>query len=266
MQDDTSTARTGAPASAPLWTGAAPPAVPGGRRIYAIADIHGHLDLLERLLDLIAADAETAPPARPVLVFLGDYIDRGPQSRGVVDRLASGPPATGPLAEAEWITLRGNHEDYLLRFLDNTRVGPSWFCNGGMDTVRSYAGSAVHGNEADMAALQMALLWAIPPVHQRFLSRLDVAHREGDYLFVHAGIRPGIPLESQDPHDLMWIRGIFLASDAPFGAMVVHGHSITTTPDIRANRIGIDTGAFCNGRLTALVLEGTERRFLTAEL
>ncbi len=265
MQADTRSVLFPTGADDAPWTGIEPPRVPAGRRIYAIGDIHGRLDLMESLLDLIAADVEKTAEIHPVIVFLGDYIDRGPKARGVVERLIEGPPHTGPLAGAEWVALRGNHEDYLLRFLDNARVGPSWLCNGGMETVRSYTGPLTPETETDMAALQLALIWALPPAHLRFLSRLNVAHREGDYLFVHAGLRPGVALADQDPHDLMWIRHAFLAATEPFGAMVVHGHSISETPTIRANRIGIDTGAYCNGRLTALVLDGAERRFLTAE-
>jgi len=239
--------------------------VPAGRRIYAIGDIHGRLDLLERLLDLIAADAAQSPPEHLAVIFLGDLIDRGPQSRGVVERVAAGPSPHGPLAAAEWVALCGNHEDYLLTFLADTRVGPSWFKNGGFETVRSYAGAAADQAEGDLAALQMALLRTLPRPHLRFLSGLPVTHVEGDYFFVHAGVRPKVALKDQDPADMMWIRGQFLGSDADFGKVVVHGHSVVPDPDIRSNRIGIDTGAWRTGRLTALVLEDAQRRFLEAK-
>ena len=240
--------------------------VPAGSRIYAVGDIHGRDDLLERLLAGIAADAATSPPPRLAVIFLGDLIDRGPDSRGVVERVAAGPPAQGPLAEAEWVVLCGNHEDYLLNFLADTRAGPSWFKNGGLETVRSYADDAViAAAEGDLAALQMALLRALPRPHLRFLSGLPVSHVEGDYFFVHAGVRPKVALADQDPVDMMWIRTPFLASDENFGKVVVHGHSVVATPEIRPNRIAIDTGAWRSGQLTALVLEGGERRFLEAK-
>ncbi len=244
--------------------------VPAGSRIYAIGDIHGRRDLLDEILRLIGRDAgeprwagETVPQ-RWVVVFLGDYVDRGPDSRGVVERILAGPPGRGPLAAADWVALRGNHEDYMLRFLSDVSVGAAWCYNGGLDTVRSYAGALPDGAEGDMAALQLRLARAVPPAHLRFLARLPLWHAEGDYLFVHAGLRPGIAISLQDPLDLLWIRDEFLHSGASFGKVVVHGHSVTSVPEIRANRIGIDTGAYHSGLLTALVLEGDDRRFLVA--
>lgn len=245
------------------WDPSRLPRVPAGRRVFAVGDVHGRLDLLDRLLGRVAMDMAAAPGPRPVLVFLGDYVDRGPHSREVVERLMAGPPAHGPLAGAEWICLKGNHEEYMVRFLSEAQVGPAWLHYGGAATVASYAGPLERGDETDVAAMQMLLDRHLPPAHLRFLSRLELIHQEGDYCFVHAGLRPGVPLDAQDPHDMMWIRDDFLFDPTPLERMVVHGHSISPIPEIRPNRIGIDTGAYASGILTALVLEGTEKRFLT---
>ncbi len=241
----------------------AQPRVPDGRRVYAVGDVHGRLDLLEQLLARIENDAARHPARSVGLIFLGDYVDRGPDSRGVVARLAAGPPASGPLAGAGWTCLKGNHEDCLIRFLDETHLGRAWCRNGGLETVRSYAGNSLpEGVENDMAALQLILSQAMPPAHVRFLARLPLTHREGDYLFVHAGIRPGVALEDQEPSDLLWIRDDFLFDSRPLGVTVVHGHTPVPAPEIRANRIGIDTAAYRSGALTALVLEGSDMKFL----
>lgn len=242
---------------------AAPARTPAGTRVYAVGDIHGRADLLDRLLAEIADDVRSRPAGRVVMVFLGDYVDRGPQSRAVVERLLAGP--AGPLAGAEWVCLKGNHEEYIIRFLTEVSVGPAWCLNGGLATVRSYAGPLPEGGEGDMAGMQLALSRSLPPAHLRFLSRLPLTHVEGGYVFVHAGIRPGVALEDQDPADLMWIRDDFLFDDTPCEKVVVHGHTPTAIPEIRPYRIGIDTGAFRSGRLTALVLEGTDRSFIVAE-
>jgi serine/threonine protein phosphatase 1 len=242
-------------------------AVPPGTRVYAVGDIHGRADLLELMLGEIEADAGrvwVGPllPTRLVLVFLGDLVDRGSDSRAVMERLARGRPDRGPLAAAEWVCLRGNHEDFMTRFLADFSAGPAWMRNGGLETVRSYAGDAVSALVADYPSMQQALYRSMPPAHLRFLARLRLRHMEGDYLFVHAGLRPGVPLDRQDGFDLMWIRDDFLFSDEDFGKIVVHGHSVATAPEVRANRIGIDTGAYRTGRLTCLALEGNERRFI----
>lgn len=235
---------------------------PPGTRVYAVGDIHGRADLLDGLLGLIAGDLSHARPPRVVLVFLGDYVDRGPDSRKVIDRLAAGAPSDGPLAGTEWVAIRGNHEDIMMEFLADFSVGGAWFRNGGLDTVRSYAGELPEGAAADGPAMQRLLYRSLPPAHLRFFSRLALRHDEGGYLFVHAGIRPDLPLDRQDRYDLMWIRDDFLFSDADLGKVVVHGHSQVSTPEIRPNRIAIDTGAYRTGRLTCLVLEGADRRFL----
>lgn len=235
--------------------------VPDGTRVYAVGDVHGRLDLLDFVLRRIREDARDAP-ARRILVLLGDYIDRGPASAGVLDRLLEGPPAG-----FERVMLKGNHEDTLGRFLaGDLGAAPSWLAYGGRETLESYGIDPPPrgGGAPPLAALRSALAAAMPDSHRALLDRLVPSHAEGGYLFAHAGVRPGVPLAAQSADDLMWIREPFLSSDADFGAVVVHGHSISATPDIKANRIGIDTGAYHTNRLTCLVLQGTDRRFLTS--
>jgi serine/threonine protein phosphatase 1 len=238
-----------------------PPSVPEDSRLYAVGDIHGRTDLLTRMLARIAEDAAAGAPGRRVLIFLGDYVDRGPDSAGVLDILIDHIPDG-----FESVFLMGNHEQFMLDFLDKGIMGESWLSNGGRATFSSYGLDALGfflGNRT-LADLRADLMEALPDRHRRFLDGLRPCHREGDYFFVHAGVRPGIPLERQDPFDLLWIRGLFLNSRQDFGAVVVHGHSIEPEPDVHANRIGIDTGAYQSGRLTCLVLEGTARRFIVA--
>jgi serine/threonine protein phosphatase 1 len=244
---------------APDWI---QPSVPAGTRVYAVGDIHGQRGLFERLLEKIAADLAYSAPERVVLVSLGDIIDRGAESRRVIE-LLMGEAATGELAGIQIVTIRGNHEDSLTQFLADFSTAAGWLRYGGLETIRSYAGSIPDGMVQDWPALQKLLYRSLPPDHLRFLARMPVSHVEGDYLFVHAGIRPGVALERQDPYDLMWIREPFLSSTQPARKLVVHGHTVVPAPDIRPNRIGIDTGAYRSGRLTCLVLEGDERRFLS---
>jgi len=241
--------------------GRAGPSAPPGSRVYAIGDVHGRLDLLKRLLGLIREDAAQAKSARKALVYLGDYIDRGPDSKGVIDLLLSRPMRDAGFEE---IPIMGNHEDILLQFLADVRCGPHWFAYGGMATLESYGvrPPRLMAAEEDLVRAQRELAGRIPPAHLDFLRRMKLTHEEGDYLFMHAGLRPGVALDEQIAQDLMWIRDEFLESNADFGKLVVHGHTIAETPQQRANRIGIDTGAYATGVLTALVLEGNGRRFL----
>ena len=235
------------------------PALPAGTRLYAVGDIHGCVDLLRALSQLIHEDAYRRQAPRNVIVYLGDFIDRGPDSRGVIETLLN-----EPLPGFESHHLRGNHEDIMLRFLSDTSVGSSWLNFGGRETLQSYGveAPAPYAPAAEMQRAQHELQLRLPPAHLDFLRRLDVSHGEGDYFFAHAGVRPGVPLDQQRDEDMLWIRDEFLRSDASFGRIVVHGHSITREPDVRKNRIGIDTGAFASNRLTALVAEGTEWFFL----
>jgi serine/threonine protein phosphatase 1 len=235
-------------------------AVAPGSRVYAIGDIHGRLDLLTRLHALIVADAQTATAKRRVLVYVGDYVDRGPDSSAVIDLLLD-----RPLAGFEIVHLLGNHEDAMLRFPDDVSVGPTWLQYGGVETLRSYEIELSSGgwrDERELRRLQAEVRRRVPRRHVEFMRSMKLTHLEGDYLFVHAGIRPGVPLERQERGDLLWIRSEFLESHKDHGKIIVHGHTITETPELRPNRIGIDTGAFFSDRLTCLVLDGTRQSFL----
>ncbi len=238
-----------------------PPRVPDDCRVYAVGDIHGRVDLLAALHDHILDDAATATAGRKVLVYLGDYVDRGPCSFEVVDMLIE-----APLEGFEIVHLKGNHEEFLLRFLEEENLGEAdlWFINGGDVTLYSYKVPVLTlpFGLAEMETARRAFLAALPSSHMTFYQGLEMFHVEGDYLFVHAGIRPGVPLDEQDEEDLLWIREGFLDSDADFGHMVVHGHTPGVETDVRPNRIGIDTGAFFTDRLTCLVAEGDSTRFL----
>lgn len=237
--------------------------VPDGLRVYAIGDIHGRADLLERLLQLIEADFQDRPAARGRIVYLGDYVDRGPDSRGVIDILLADPPAG-----LDAVHLKGNHEDFLLRFADGGATGETWLMNGGGATMASYgvaeAADTFHAIW-HLDEIRRNFVDAMPAAHDVFFRALALYHVEGDYLFVHAGLRPGVALERQSAEDMMWIRDDFLRAESDFGHVVVHGHSARPDPVERPNRIGIDTMAYRSGRLTALVLEGTSRRYLATQ-
>lgn len=229
--------------------------LPPGLRIYAIGDIHGRVDLLDRLHALIEADLASAPEHR-VIVYLGDYIDRGANSAQVIERVCRHRPG-----DAEVVALLGNHEAMMLEFLDAPYGGSLWLANGGDATLASYK-VRVPASYDELLITQRALRHALPRHHWQFLETLPVEARFGDYLFVHAGIKPGLPLDRQAREHMIWIRDAFLDSEADHGVVVVHGHTIVHEVEWRTNRIGIDTGAYTTGRLTALVLEGGERRLL----
>ncbi len=239
----------------------AAPAVPAGSVVYAIGDIHGETAKLDRLHALIRADAGQRTAERRVAVYLGDYVDRGPDSAGVVDRLIA-----DTLPGFERVFLMGNHEDFLLQFLDVAGAMAGWFYNGGIRTLESYDVDLA-GPDAwttDPRQVQRAFRSLLPAAHLEFFQALDLYHVEGDYLFVHAGVRPRRPLVDQTRADLLWIRDEFLYSDADHGHVVVHGHTPCDAVEIRRNRIGIDTGAVYGGKLTALALDGERRVFLQA--
>lgn len=248
------------------WRKRAPDAprrrAPDGMRIYAIGDIHGRLDLFEALLERLAADHATRPGPAAHLVLLGDYIDRGPHSAQLLDRLANGPPAW-----ANWTLLRGNHEQVLLDLHEGVdgflRRLAGWLDFGGRETLRSYGLPSSLAFSDDLAAIGSEIGRLVPERHIALIRTMPLTHRAADYLFVHAGLKPGLEVEYQQGRDLLWIREEFLDSEADHGALVVHGHSISAQVDIRTNRIGIDTGAYATGRLTSLVLEGDSRRFLS---
>ncbi len=229
--------------------------------IYVIGDIHGRSDLLDRVIDLIRKDVAARPGGEALTVTLGDYIDRGPDSRGVLDRLARNPFPT------RYVALKGNHEQLLETFLHTPSVATHWRRLGALETLHSYGVPVDQlmlgkGYEQASAALGAAL----PAAHLQFLASLKPALDLGRYFLCHAGIRPGIPFERQTPEDLFWIRDEFLDSDADFGKIVIHGHTPIEQPQVRKNRINIDTGAFATGRLTCLVVESDGRiRFLPAQ-
>jgi serine/threonine protein phosphatase 1 len=234
------------------------PSVPAGRRVYAVGDVHGRDDLLENLLGRILDHASGHGPARNVLVMLGDYIDRGPQSRQVIDRLLA-------IDWLGWETvfLRGNHDQTLLDFLADPNAYRIWRNFGAPETLLSYGvRPPLFDSEAEFAKARDALAVAIPRSHLDFLAGLTAMYEEGDYVFVHAGVRPGVPLERQAMEDLLWIREDFLLSERPFEKVVVHGHTPVPSPVRRPNRLGLDTGAHATGCLTAAVLEGEVCGFL----
>lgn len=229
--------------------------------IYAVGDIHGHLNQLERALALIAADG--GPEAE--VVFLGDLVDRGPDSRGVIDRLMQGQAAGRP-----WHILRGNHDDMFRRFLldgaienEQIKSGVTWTHPriGGLDTLASYG--VVAGEGMPESALFDAARGAVPPDHLAFLDALPRRIEQGELLFVHAGIRPGVPLSAQDPEDLLWIRGAFLDDPRPHPWLVVHGHTALEHPRHFGNRIDLDGGAGYGRPVVPAVFEGRDCWLLT---
>jgi serine/threonine protein phosphatase 1 len=232
--------------------------VPAGKRLYAIGDIHGRLDLLDILLDKIAADDAARGPAHTKLIFLGDLADRGPDSAGVVARLMALSQS-----QLDCVFLAGNHEELMIGVWDGQmRLASTFHRAGGRATLISYGVAPDDYDQWDFEQLTEATARHIPADHIAFMKGFVDQHREGDYLFVHAGIRPGVALEEQDAADLRWIRGEFVRSEVDHGLMVIHGHTITEDVDERPNRIGIDTGAFQSGKLTAIGLEGGERWYL----
>jgi serine/threonine protein phosphatase 1 len=231
--------------------------IPEGRMLVAVGDIHGRLDLLERLWGQIEGAARVSAARERSLVFLGDYVDRGLQSRQLVDRLLQGFPGF------ETIFLKGNHDETLLQFLDDPRLGEVWRNFGGIETLRSYG--IQHKPGGDWAQTRADFAARLPAEHLKFFQALHLHYACGDFLFVHAGVRPGLALEHQSEHDLLWIRDEFLNSTMSFGRIVVHGHTPERQPVLRPNRIGIDTGAYMTGVLTALVLEGTSQKFLSTD-
>ena len=232
---------------------------PAGRRLYAIGDIHGRRDLLDELLDKIDTDDATREPANTTLIILGDLPDRGPESRGVIERMMALQASGGDV-----VFLMGNHEELLIRAWEGERnIAATFNKAGGRATMLSYGVAASEYDGWMLSELVERVADYVPEDHIRFLRGFREMYRAGDYLFVHAGIMPGIPIEDQTPEDLRWIRRTFIESPVDHGVMVIHGHTITNGVDEQPNRIGIDTGAFGSGVLTAIGIEGSERWFLS---
>ncbi len=240
-----------------------PPRTPPGERIYAVGDVHGRRDLLAAMTGLIDEDRRTRPaPAAVRVIYLGDYVDRGPDSRGVIEDLCRAARGAEPP-----VCLIGNHDWWFRDFLDGGELSVAWLGSGGDATLASY-GIVDLPPAADpdrWAGLRQRLRRRVPGEHRRFLHALQPSHRCGDYLFAHAGIRPGLPLEHQDPRDLMFIREPFLSEPGDLGVVVVHGHTIVQEPELRRHRIAVDTGACWTDRLTAAVLEDDKLRFLSTK-
>ena len=233
-----------------------PASTPEGTRVYVIGDVHGRDDLLGELAGLIERDCASAP-AEALTLLLGDYVDRGPHSAAVVERLAAGRLPT------RFRALRGNHEALLLQFLADPMVLEFWRRYGGLATLHSYGvdvAKAMRGEGYE--ATRDALLAALPAAHRRFLEATELSVTLGDYFFCHAGVRPGTPLARQSAEDLLWIRDGFLACERPFGKIVVHGHTPCEQVEEMPNRINIDTGAYATGCLSCFVAEPKGHRFL----
>lgn len=234
------------------------PMLTSGERVYAIGDIHGRIDLFDSLIEGIEQDDASRHAARTTVILLGDLIDRGPDSAAVVARAKE----WAKCRQVEFI--KGNHEEMLISSMSDVDVLRGFLKYGGRETILSYGVDPVALRDADFDELQQMMIAAIPQDDIDFLDSFQKFVQIGDYLFVHAGIRPNTPLQHQLGKDCRWIREPFLSHDGDFGAFVIHGHTITEEPQIRSNRIGIDTGAFLHGTLTAIGVEGTNRWLLQA--
>lgn len=222
-------------------------------RLYAVGDVHGRADLLQQVFAKIDADLKRSPPSRTCEVFLGDYIDRGPRSREVIDCLIA------RRQQRQVVCLKGNHETYIGEFLRNPSVLDDWRQYGAMETLLSYGLTpSLAADQQEREELARALAKSLPDAHRRFLSGLALSFTCGDFLFVHAGVRPGVSLQEQKEEDLLWIREDFLLCEDDFGKIIIHGHTPVRAPDFRPNRINIDTGAYATGTLTCLVIEGDQ--------
>lgn len=233
--------------------------IPAGERVYAIGDIHGRDDLFAALLERIAADNAARGAAQTTIILLGDLVDRGPASAQVVARAMALRDSD---VRVRWLI--GNHEEVFLKALGRDPALVRYFVRiGGAPTIHSYGIAGEAYDAMSFEELAEALPAHVPSDHIAFLAAGEDSIAIGDYLFVHAGIRPGVAVDAQTPGDMRWIREDFLSDDADHGPMIVHGHTIFDDVDERHNRIGIDTGAYKSGKLTALALEGSERWYLS---
>jgi serine/threonine protein phosphatase 1 len=228
------------------------PRLPEGIRVYAFGDIHGRADLIKEMFTVIDADIARSPVDRPIEVFLGDYIDRGPYSGYTLDLLIERSRSR------ETVFLKGNHEAYFLEVLRDPSKLDDWRQFGGLQTLMSYGiEPSLNPDAAERIDLIRTLIEVMPGDHLKFIRSLKPSFLCGDFFFVHAGVRPGIPLTEQRESDLLWIRNEFLDSKENFGKFIVHGHTPVPEPDIRSNRINIDTGAYATGNLTLLSIQGS---------
>ncbi|MBV2143063.1 serine/threonine protein phosphatase [Falsochrobactrum sp. TDYN1] len=232
---------------------------PEGLRLYAIGDIHGRLDLLQDMHGLIRADIDARPTHDWRIIHLGDYVDRGPDSRGVLDFLIKVSKH-----DPRMLALLGNHEAGFLQYLATGEVTGLFAANGGEETARSY------GVEIDFTQAVSAqeghsnLVQAVPQAHIDFIRSLPRSLAFEDFFFCHAGVNPSLPLDAQDPDELIWIRNIFLGWTGLFEKVIIHGHTPQDAIDIHPNRVNLDTHAWKSGRLSAIIIDGAEKHFLEA--
>lgn len=227
------------------------PQLPDGVRVYAISDIHGCSHLLQPMLGVIDADVAHSRPRYAIEVFMGDYIDRGPNTRSTLDILIE----RGRRGNA--VFLKGNHEAFLVRVFEDPSLFEDWLRVGGAQTLMSYGLAPPDLTRDDPVSILRDLIRAMPGEHLEFLDDLRLSFTCGDFFFVHAGVRPGVPLAEQRENDLLWIREEFLRSEEQFGKYIVHGHTPVRTAEILANRVNIDTGAYATGNLTLMSIQGS---------
>jgi len=233
--------------------------IPDGERVYAIGDIHGRLDLLTRIAHAIEKDDASRGPAETTIILLGDLVDRGPDSAKVI-AMAREWARSGKVR-----ILSGNHEEMFLLSFYKIKAFKNFLRIGGRETILSYDVDRDEFRAADLEEAQQMMIEAVPVEDREFIHGFESSISIGDYLFVHAGINPELPLDEQTNEEIRWIREPFLSHKGDYGCVVVHGHTVTDEAVFRNNRIGIDTGAFMSGRLTALGLEGTERWVIQAQ-
>ncbi len=226
------------------------PQLPDGIRVYAISDIHGCAHLLEPMLRVIDADVTSSRPDYAIEIFMGDYIDRGPDTRATLDMLVERS------RRGNAVFLKGNHEDFLVKVFEDPSLFENWLNVGGVRTLMSYGLAPPDLARDEPATILRNLIRAIPTEHLEFLDNLRLSFTCGDFFFVHAGVRPGVPLAEQTERDLLWIRDDFLQSEERFEKYIVHGHTPVRSAEFLANRVNIDTGAYATGNLTLLSIQG----------
>ncbi|WP_339039485.1 metallophosphoesterase family protein [Bradyrhizobium symbiodeficiens] len=227
------------------------PQLPEGVRIYAISDIHGCAHLLQPMLRVIDADVACSRPRYAIEVFMGDYIDRGPDTRYTLDLLIERS------RRGNAVFLKGNHEAFLVNVFEDPSLFEDWIAVGGTQTLMSYGLAPPDLRRDEPASIMRNLIRAMPPEHLEFLDDLRLSFTCGDFFFVHAGVRPGVALAEQTERDLLWIREEFLRSEEQFGKHIVHGHTPVRSAEFKANRVNIDTGAYATGNLTLMSIQGS---------